>query len=147
MYLDTERLIKLSEDLRVIEAFGAFFKPNSGYERALYGPIEREIEKFAGFVCVASSCLVVAGLSTKENSDPAVIDAPPSFIGVNPFIEAVDYPNTAHLDSGPVLSLVFETFDHHCSEIVKPQSIAQTFPYAALPLTVPHTVEAVCFKK
>jgi len=153
MVVDTDRLVELCVGLR--EVSDAFGKLDPRVEEEMKRTIDREMSikfdretsiKFGrSIIYYASSYFAVAGLDEKDNISGTTIEMPPSIVGKDPIIGSIVYETSDRSSNGPVPSLIFETYETRISRNEIAQGAVQLFPFAALPLTELHYIEAIGF--
>lgn len=146
MLVDTDRLVRLCQDYQTIadELDPAEFDPD--IERQLIAPISDELNrKFGNFIYHASSLVLVGGIESRGDMRGLAVTNPPNFVGVNPRVESIAYPQSSLGRIGLTPSLVFETYELELVSDI-PCGISQLFPYVALPLIEPHSVEAIALQ-
>ena len=143
MKINTDTLTKLCIDYHEISKYLGATILTSTLDESLKKPIDQELGRILGnYIYQGSSLSVVGGLSARGDMRSVSITDYPSFIGINPTLDSIAYPQSSLGKLGLIPSLVFDTYELENSEGVT-YGVSTLFSCVALPLTEPHDLEVI----
>lgn len=143
MIIDTDYIVELCLGYKEVSDNLGIMEPLVDLE--MKTTISEELSSKFGekIIYYASSSFAVAGLDDKADISGIAIEDVPCIVGKSPELGSIVYKSKGLYEKGLLPSLVFETIEPRVVASNIGQGVAQLFPYAALPLTELHYIEAI----